>query len=300
VDKCNLERLNDSADLQGKVGLLGKSASRHLDRLKQQLVRQAELLSELAGKPGSVLFSAYRDEGDSGGECYLTFSGTNSNIGGGFTPKSGIFLCPEPGLYLFSLTVCTYDGKKCLLILRRNEADVCALIDQDGNENRGKTMVGQTCILELEAGDRVQVYAVTGTGYTDTRSSHYTQWCGCLLRPAAETLRAAARGLQEEEELSVAEGGLRGMTPTRGFTPGPEGSLSRRGSKKERRFNGGGGGVGMEKALSPPPAPVLEEPAPTPAPVAAPQQSYLALTKLGGGQEGGQAPGSRRDGLTAR
>ena len=56
----------------------------------------------------------------------------------------------------------------------------------------------------------------------------------------------------------------------------------------------------MEKALSPPPAPVLEEPAPTPAPVAAPQQSYLALTKLGGGQEGGQAPGSRRDGLTAR
>ena len=64
-----------------QVGLLGKSASRHLDRLKQQLVRQAELLSELAGKPGSVLFSAYRDEGDSGGECYLTFSGTNSNIG---------------------------------------------------------------------------------------------------------------------------------------------------------------------------------------------------------------------------
>ena len=58
----------------------------------------------------------------------------------------------------------------------------------------------------------------------------------------------------------------------------------------------------MEKALSPPPAPVLEEPvpAPAPAPAAAPQQSYLALTKLGGGQEGGQAPGSRRDGLTSR
>ena len=56
----------------------------------------------------------------------------------------------------------------------------------------------------------------------------------------------------------------------------------------------------MEKALSPPPAPVLEEPVPAPAPAAAPQQSYLALTKLGGGQEGGQAPGSRRDGLTSR
>ena len=66
----------------------------------------------------------------------------------------------------------------------RNEADVCALIDQDGNENRGKTMVGglglyahssvlccttvqvgQTCILELEAGDRVQVSLQTSGSY---------------------------------------------------------------------------------------------------------------------------------------
>ena len=41
-----------------------------------------------------------------------------------------MFQCPEPGLYMFTLTVCTYDGKKCLLILRKNEKDVCALIDQ--------------------------------------------------------------------------------------------------------------------------------------------------------------------------
>ena len=31
---------------------------------------------------------------------------------------------------MFTLTVCTYDGKKCLLILRKNEKDICALIDQ--------------------------------------------------------------------------------------------------------------------------------------------------------------------------
>jgi hypothetical protein len=45
--------------------------------------------------------------------------------GGGFIPKSGIFQCLEPGLYLFSLTVCTYDGKKCLLIIRKNEKVAC-------------------------------------------------------------------------------------------------------------------------------------------------------------------------------
>merc|ERR1711953_820766 len=32
VDKCNLERINESADMQAKVGMLGKSASRHLEQ----------------------------------------------------------------------------------------------------------------------------------------------------------------------------------------------------------------------------------------------------------------------------
>ena len=74
VDKCNLDRLNESADLQSKLGMLGKSASRHLDHLKHALYRETHNLIELAGKPGSVMFSAHRDEGLSdGGECFVTF-----------------------------------------------------------------------------------------------------------------------------------------------------------------------------------------------------------------------------------
>ena len=54
VDKCNLERLNDSADLQSKLGMLGKSASRHLDHLKHALYRETQnmikdLLSSVVG-----------------------------------------------------------------------------------------------------------------------------------------------------------------------------------------------------------------------------------------------------------
>ena len=81
VDKCNLERLNDSADLQQKLGMLGKSASRHLDHLKHALYRETQNLIDLAGKPGSVMFSAFRDEGMSdGGECFVTFRySTKSN-----------------------------------------------------------------------------------------------------------------------------------------------------------------------------------------------------------------------------
>jgi len=250
VDKCNLERINDSADVQGKIGMLGKSASRHLEHLKHALQREVQNLIELAGKPGSVMFSAHRDEGHAdGGECYVTFSACNVNLGNGFIPKSGMFQCPEPGMYLFTVTVCTYDGKKCLLILRKNEKDVCALIDQDGNENRGKTMISQTCLLELDISDRVQVYAGTGTGYTDTKNSHYTQFTGVLMRASQETFKAASRSLAEEEDVSIGEGGsFRGFTPMRGFTPAPNGDISRRGSRKEPRRNNND-----NKAMSPPP-----------------------------------------------
>jgi len=315
VDKCNLDRLNESADLQSKLGMLGKSASRHLDHLKHALYRETHSLIELAGKPGSVMFSAFRDEGMSdGGESYVTFSGCTVNVGNGFIPKSGMFQCPEPGLYMFTFTVCTFDGKKCLLMLKKNDQDVCALIDQDGNENRGKTMISQTCMLELEVSDRVQVYAVTGTGFTDGKASHYTQFCGVLLRASAETFRNAG-ALLDEEDVSVG-GDFRGLTPVRGLTPGPNGDISRRGSKKERRFNGSNGNGNVDKAMSPQrqvdkamsPRPSERALSPRPDVIQeAPeerlqqeikdnksdqkqneseppqtQQSYLALTKLGG------------------
>ena len=39
VDKCNIERLNDSADIQAKMCMLGRSASKHLENLKTSLHR---------------------------------------------------------------------------------------------------------------------------------------------------------------------------------------------------------------------------------------------------------------------
>ena len=39
VDKCNIERLNDSADIQTKMCMLGRSASRHLETLSKSLTR---------------------------------------------------------------------------------------------------------------------------------------------------------------------------------------------------------------------------------------------------------------------
>merc|ERR1711976_1107019 len=90
----------------------------------------------------------------------------------------------------------------------------------------------------------------------------------------------------------------------RGLTPGPNGDISRRGSKKERRFNGSNGNGNMDKARSPQrqvdkamsPRPDVIQEAPeerlqeekkseqkqNESEPAQTQQSYLALTKLGG------------------
>ena len=54
-------------------------------------------------------------------------------------PKSGEFKVPEAGLYLFLITCCTFDMKKCLLSIRKNGKDVANIFDQDGMENRVKT-----------------------------------------------------------------------------------------------------------------------------------------------------------------
>ena len=137
LDKLNLERMNDSADIQGKIALFGKSASRHLDALKHFVVRECQNLFDLSTKPCSVVFDAYREDNyTDGGEDYMTFNGCSVNIGNAMNPKSGEFVVPEPGLYLFLVTCCTYDMKKCLMSIRKNGKDVANIFDQDGDTNK--------------------------------------------------------------------------------------------------------------------------------------------------------------------
>ena len=59
--------------------------------------------------------------------------------------QSGEFVVPEPGLYLFLVTCCTYDMKKCLLSIRKNGKDVANIHDQDGDTNK----VVQDCYFSM-------------------------------------------------------------------------------------------------------------------------------------------------------
>ena len=43
-------------------------------------------------------------------------------------------------------------------------------------------MISQSILLELAAGDTVQLYMYTSSGITDHKNSHYTHLVGLLLR----------------------------------------------------------------------------------------------------------------------
>ena len=67
---------------------------------------------------------------------------------------------------MFSITVCTQDMKKVLLSLRRNGEEVGTVYDQNHTDNHRNSMAGQTVLVELVPGDRVQLKpakAATGT-----------------------------------------------------------------------------------------------------------------------------------------
>ena len=64
----------------------------------------------------------------------------------------------------------------------------------------------------------LQLFSVSGTGISDSKLSHCTQFSGVLLRPSLETFKAASKSLAEDESVSVSEQ-FRGFTPARGFTP---------------------------------------------------------------------------------
>jgi len=243
LDKAMVQQVNDSADVQAKLGMLGKSASRHIEALKHHVFRECQGIFDLMTRPFSVAFAAYRDESYvNGGEEYFTFSGCEVNVGNGMNPKTGEFIAPESGLYLFMLTCCTLDKKKCLMAVRRNGVNVASIHDQDGDENKGKTMIGQNILVECSQGDKVQVYAYTSTGLTDHKNSRYTQFVGMLLRPSVDAMTDVAKHIAAADDWDVAADDDRSMRSS-SVRPGSAMGGSEMGRKSSKK--------GM---MSPPPS----------------------------------------------
>ena len=53
-------------------------------------------------------------------------------------------------------------------------------------DNHKNSMVGQTFVIELSVGDKLQAYMYTFTGLHDKPGNHLTQFTGILLKPVEQ------------------------------------------------------------------------------------------------------------------
>ena len=74
-------------------------------------------------------------------------------------------------------------------------------------------MAGQTFVIELSVGDKLQAYMYTFTGLHDKPTNHLTQFTGLLLKPVEHTVDAV-RNLtpQPIERSSSSMSGAGGMS----------------------------------------------------------------------------------------
>ncbi|XP_059086209.1 myb-like protein X [Tigriopus californicus] len=184
IDVNKYSSNNQIADLDARLKQLVKDSGGEMQSLLEAIGRNQTELKSLINQPLSVYFDAYRTEDYlDGGEQYLTFSKCQTNLGNGFQPESGVFSAPKAGAYLFIIHVCTHDMKKALMTIHKNQQQVASFYDQNHESNHRNSMAGQSVLIDLEVGDRVQVYMFIDTGLQDKRSNHLTHFIGLFLRP---------------------------------------------------------------------------------------------------------------------
>merc|ERR1712055_1099104 len=201
ISKEISDRENSNQDLQNRMDAQNSDRISDIEDLKTRIERENAFLKSLNGKTLGVSFNAYRTKAyDGGGEENLTFQGTYCNNGGGLDIDTGIFTCPCGGTYMFQFHIATHDNKKALLSIRKNGEEVASIFDQNHKDNHKNSMAGQNIIIDVKRGDKIVVYAYTGTWLADFPMNHYTHWVGLLLKPSQEELDQ----MRKEAEESIA------------------------------------------------------------------------------------------------
>merc|ERR1711988_1945494 len=210
-DKCINERIEKEirdreqavSELQSRMDSQNDDKAKEIEELRSRMMKENLFLNSLHKTNMSVYFNAYRNKAyDGGGEEHLTFHGTYCNVGGGLDIDTGIFTCPVGGIYLFQFHIATHDNKKALLSIRKNGEEIASIFDQNHKDNHKNSMAGQNIIMDVKRGDKIVVYAYTGTWLADFPMNHYTHWVGLLLKPSQEE----AEALRKEAESSVDAG----------------------------------------------------------------------------------------------
>jgi len=205
-DKALHERIDKAlvAVREEKMASLNKKTEKQnddrvedIDNLRKKLAKDSKFMEAMASKTMGVYFSAYRTGAYSGGGENLTFNGAYCNAGNGLDVEGGVFTCPIGGTYMFQFHLATHDNKKALLSIQVNGKEIASVFDQNHKDNHKNSMAGTNVVHNVKRGDKVTLYAYTGTWLADFPANHYTHFVGLLLQPDQEEMDLMMKEAEE-------------------------------------------------------------------------------------------------------
>jgi len=205
-DKVLHERIDKAlvAVREEKMASLNKKTEKQnddrvedIDNLRKKLAKDSKFMEAMASKTMGVYFSAYRTGAYSGGGENLTFNGAYCNAGNGLDVEGGVFTCPIGGTYMFQFHLATHDNKKALLSIQVNGKEIASVFDQNHKDNHKNSMAGTNVVHNVKRGDKVSLYAYTGTWLADFPANHYTHFVGLLLQPDQEEMDLMMKEAEE-------------------------------------------------------------------------------------------------------
>ena len=107
----------------------------------------------------------------------IKFDSVKTNIGGNYSPNTGVFTVPRPGLYMLSATVMSTSGKNLHCALWVNHV----LYQRAFGKNYSTGTLNT--VLKLKKGDRV--YIMKDSKYSNSGEhmlgSHFSMFSGYLI-----------------------------------------------------------------------------------------------------------------------
>lgn len=136
-------------------------------------------LSDATGPVGFTALLLEDEVQDIEAGAVVPFAGISSNIGGHFDVKSHSFVCPFSGMYLFIVSVVTYDSN-VFASLVQNDRSVVSVIPDNPSSNDADSAT-TSLVTECSPGDVVWVYALSGGQYYNGLGSYVNSFSGYLL-----------------------------------------------------------------------------------------------------------------------
>uniref|UniRef100_A0A8C4DEL0 C1q domain-containing protein n=1 Tax=Dicentrarchus labrax TaxID=13489 RepID=A0A8C4DEL0_DICLA len=155
-DSCDF--LKEFGAMKEKQKVIETRLTDSESRLKDSETRLKDGEIRLKEKKNMVVFSAAAEGsghiGPFNTDTTLVFKAVKTNIGNAYSPSTGIFAAPVPGIYYFTFFYHAAGSQEVFLTLMKNNEDVVRTADHrtshDGADNGGNAV-----FLQLKQGDQV-------------------------------------------------------------------------------------------------------------------------------------------------